>query len=333
MEPVDFQKAFFKEIIFRLGEKKALETLSGLLHLNKSAIYHRINADTPLKLAELLLLSKYFALPLDAMIQGKSERADFVLPTLNQPVKSCADYLTRIQQHFEIFSRLPDIRVWFSSNSLGLFQHFHFRELALFKLFAYARINWQLPYTEHLIFHPDTFPENHVYHSHVIPILQQYNRLDSTEFWSDEMYDFTLKHLRYFKAAGQMKDTNLLNLLYKQLYDLCDIQEEMVRKNRKNTSSGYASQGGGQFEIYFNEVAPVNVTLVAESSATGAVFFALDDPNYMVALDQQVVQYTLQWMRILQSKCILLSSAAEHVRKGFFDQIRVKIHRHAALNV
>lgn len=95
----------------------------------------------------------------DELFPTRQHHISLQFPALNQPMRSCREYMQQLAAHFAAFRLVPALRVWFSTNSLSLFQHLHFRELALFKIFAYARIKWQLPYSEVLVFDPNTFPE------------------------------------------------------------------------------------------------------------------------------------------------------------------------------
>ncbi len=324
----DYQRRLFRHFIDQMGEKTALAQLCELLHLNKSSVYSRIAGDPLIKLDELLLLLEKLDLPLDELLPSSRQRIALQFPTLTQPIRDCREYLTQLHRHFTAFERTPDLRVWFSTHSLSLFQHLHFRELALFKMFAYARINWQLPYSESLVFDPHTFPEREIYDSLMKPMLDSYVRLPTVEFWSDNLYYSTLQQISYFARSGQLQDAGLIQLLYEQLQLLCTHQYEMAKHGQKwvyGIKRSDVAKNSGKFDLYYNEIAPLNITLVAESPTVHGVFTVFDDPNFMFTTDERMYAYSLAWMAKLKAKCLHISEDGEQNRRAYFQALQNQI--------
>lgn len=323
-----FQKNFFRQIIVQQGEKSAIPKLCDLLHLNKSSVYNRIKGEKLLRTDELLLLAGTFGISIDEPLFEGRGVIPFQFDFLDAPVQHCRQYLERALASFELFKGVPDLKVWFLVNALPFFHHMNFRELALFKVFAYARINWQLPYTEGLVFHPDTFPEREVYKKLMKPILDRYTAIHTVEFWPDELYHTTLRQIHYFKHAGQLEDQALISTLLAQLQALCEHQYEMATVGRKwvyGDKFGKEAARGGKFDLYHNEIAPLNITLLAESQYAKGVFTVFDDPNFMFSSNPTLYQYTFDWMQKLKSKCQHISEDAENSRRAYFNTLRKSI--------
>ncbi len=327
----ELQRQLFRHFIVQVGEKVAVTRLCELLHLNKSSVYSRIAGEQLIKLDELLLLMEQIDVAVDELFPAKPSRLPFQFPALMRPIRSGREYLLQISGYFESFKMVPGLRVWFSTNSLSLFQHLHFRELALFKIFAYARINWQLPYSEALVFDPHTFPEREIYDALMRPMLENYVRLPTIEFWSDDLYYSTLQQIKYFFNVGQLKDPALVRLLYEQLQALCGHQYEMAKQGQKwlyGTRRSDSTKNSGHLDLFYNEIAPLNITLVAESQTLCGVFTVFDDPNFMFSTNAQMYEYSLRWMNKLKSKCIHISEDGEQSRRAYFnglqDQIRTQ---------
>ena len=327
-QAADFQRQLFRHFIAQVGEKMAVARLCELLNLNKSSVYKRMAGEQLIKLDELLLLIKKLDLAVDELFPANHHRISWQFPTLQQPIRSCREYLLQVSAYFDTFALTPGLRIWFSANSLPLFQHLQFRELALFKIFAYARINWQLPYSEALVFDPQTFPEREIYEELMQPILAAYLRLPTIEFWSDDLYYSTLQQIRYFSKSGQLQDPALIQLLYDQLQLLCTHQYDMARHGQKWTYGAKRSdvaKNSGKFDLYYNEIAPLNITLLAESPTLYGVFTVFDDPNFMFTSNEPMYAYSLAWMNKLKAKCIHISEDGEQGRRAYFQALQNQI--------
>lgn len=327
-DALHFQRKLFDRIISLCGEKSALAELCDLLHLNKSSVYNRMKGEKLLRVDELLILVNKFGISMDEMILPEKDMIAFRFHSLAMPVRSCREYLMQVLSNFKLFHEVPDLKVWFSTSALPFFHHMHFRELALFKIFAYARINWQLPYTESLSFDPDTFPERDTYESLIKPILQSYSELPTIEFWSDNLYYTTLRQIRYFADAGQLPSPSLIQTLLEQLHILCSHQYEMAKQGQKwiyGTKNYGAKNYFGKFDLYYNEVAPLNITLLAESQHLRGVYAVFDDPNFMFSDNEALYDYTLRWMLKLRTKCMHISEDAEQNRRAYFNSLQEQI--------
>lgn len=320
---IKLQQQIFQIASNRCRSQSLVAVLCDLLHLNKSSVYDRINGKKAISVEELLVLRDYFEINLEHLLQPLPGQLTFKVASMIAPVDSCRHYLKDLYSNVEMFARIPDMNVWFATPSLPFFYHLYFRELALFKLFSYARINWQLPYTNHLVFHPDTFPEKHLYEQYMVPAAKLFTGVSSVEFWSDDLYYHTLRQIQYFAASGQITDSAVIGVLYEQLEALCEAQSEMAATSLKISSGSGMPQG--RFELYYNEVLSTSITLLMDSPAAKGVFTVLDDPNFMYSDDPRLFDYTRHWLVKLRAKCTRISETGERERRIFFNKIKEQI--------
>lgn len=320
------QSKLFDHILACCGEKKAIPVLCELLNLNKSSIYNRINGHTALGSTELLLLAQKFNFSLDEHLFSSNAQVRFTFPSIQQPIRSCENYLSQVLEQFSLFSAIPDLKVWFSVSDLPFFYHMHFRELALFKVFAYSRLNWQLAYTDHIQFDPESFPEKRVYDTHMLPILTHFNKIHTIEFWPNDLFRTTLKQIDYFAFSGQIKSGEIVVKLKQQLLELCEHLSKMAQHGKKWHVSSRQIDSGGTFEVYHNEVAPLNITLLAESQNMQGVFTVFDDPNFMFSTDPSLFNYSYAWLNNLKAKCIRISVDAEMNRRAYFNSLKNSLY-------
>ena len=268
------QQRLFNIILTQIGEKKALPILCDILSLNKSSVYSRLNGSKALALEELLQLMQHFNISSDQIFEAPGEIGKFKMQSMNKQVRSGREFLSGMAGHFNTFTKIPDLQMWFCTDELSFFHCMNFRELALFKLFTYARINWQLPYTENTPFNPDTFAERELYDELMQTILRQYNAVRSIEFWTDDLYHNAVKQVRHFAAAGQIENDRIATVLLDQLAQLCEHQYAMAKEGikwshgQKNPRSNAIC---GKFELYHNSMAPSCIAILGESSVQSGV--------------------------------------------------------------
>jgi hypothetical protein len=329
-DPVRYQQNFFRHIIAACGDRKAVPLLGELLHLNKSAVYKRISGEKILGLDEFLVLTHAFQLSPEHLALSPDGRSSFQFDQLGRRVGNCAEYLELVAQNFQKFGKIPDLKIWFATNDLPLFYHGLFRELALFKLFAYARLNWQIPYTLSLDFHPDSFPEKAVYEQWMQPVWEAFASIPTIEIWTDKLFNNTARQIRHFAEKGQISDPSVVALLFEQLEALADLQEQMAEQGRKFRSAkgSLESRLAAEQSLYYSEVSANNMTmLMGKSPHFQNVYVVFDDPNFMVISDDRFCTYAHNWLTELRQKSIRISEDGAFVRHKFFQEIKAEVQR------
>jgi hypothetical protein len=318
------QQTLFRLIMTQMGEKKALPVLCEILSLNKSAVYSRINGSKTLALEELLLLMQHFQINSELIFAPQNQEGQFKMQAITRRVRSGREFMSGIDAHFQQLRKVPDLQLWFSTDELPFFYCLQFRELALFKLFTYARINWQLPYTEKIRFDPDTFPERELYDELMRPIGQGYAAIPSIEFWTDDIYYNIVKQIHHFTATGQIASPTVAQVLIEQLNALCEHQYNMAKEGVKwlaNQKGPLNNAFCAKFELYHNIMAPSNITILAESSQHCGVYSIFDDPNFLYSNDPSFVGYTQQWMQNIRRNSVKISEESEHLRRIYFNRL------------
>jgi BetR domain len=320
-----FQIALFAHIFSTYDQKKVIPTLCDLLHLNKSSVYARIKGERSLQLEEVFVLSEHFGIPIHQLIHRDAQSTVF---TGMNPYSTAQQYCQQILAGFSPFLGDTNQKMWVTSDELPFLQFLYFRELSLFKLFAYARVNWQLDYADNLRFDPDTFPEKSVYEDILKPISDIYNGINSVEYWSDNIYTNALRHIVYFYQIGQIAHRDIAMLLFDQLEALADHQYNMCTEGKKWPVGQQAQKNSPTWQLYQNSMFHSSITILGESDQKKTVFMVYDDPNYFNTTDPNFCDYTKNWMKKLQQKCINISTEGENYRRVFFNQIKASIDQY-----
>jgi hypothetical protein len=324
MEPEEFQKLFFQRISDLRGTEMSIEMIGQVLGINKSSVYNRLSGKQLLRLDELKNLAEHFDIPIQELIPKAAEHVGFVFPTMTKKVESCTAFLNTIYDTLKYLSSAPDMRIWNSSTEMPFFQYQNFRALGLFKLFAWARINWRIPYLEDAVFHPDTFQEAHVYDQLSQPILHLYNKIPTVDIWTPAICDNTLAQLRYFEDSGQMAN-GVADEIRDQLFQLTKHQYAMAEQGKKWRFGEEPNEHSASYELYINEISPTSITFFTESQHIKMVISVFDNPNFMHSTDPNLYAYTSEWMLKLRQKSTQISLAAEQDRRKFFQHIQHKI--------
>ncbi|MEZ4920400.1 MAG: hypothetical protein R2792_14960 [Saprospiraceae bacterium] len=330
-DPVAYQQHFFSLITNLLGNKNIIPALCEVLHLNKSAIYKRINGEKLLTLDEFLLLSDTFNISHQLLSFSSEDQSVFQFDQLSQKVKSCREYLELIVSNFSEFGRFSDLKIWFATTDLPLFYISLFKELALFKMFTFARVNWELPYTLNLDFNPDSFPEKEIYYELLYPIGQLYASIPSIEIWTDELYTNTAKQIRHFAQNGQISNPQVVSILFEQLEALADLHKEMATTGTKFLSPK-SKQPAANLDLYYNQISASNMVIIlGESQFFQGTYMVFDDPNYLFISDEKFYKYASEWLKAQRQKSIRISQEGAFIRNNYFRLLCKRIEQEKAL--
>lgn len=81
----------------------------------------------------------------------------------------------------------------------------------------------------------------------------------------------------------------------------------------------------GVSNIYENEIYFANNTFIVLGGEKKIMFTALDNPNFMITTDENLINKCSQWIEGMKSHSTSLTSNKELFRKNFFDKITDRI--------
>lgn len=101
---IDLQKKFFNHLVYLKGHKTVLPETMQVLHLQKGAVYKRMNGETALTLAELTALAKHFRISLDDVLLD-GDQISFRHPEIPKQDTQSIDFLALIDAYFKMLNR------------------------------------------------------------------------------------------------------------------------------------------------------------------------------------------------------------------------------------
>jgi hypothetical protein len=80
-----------------------------------------------------------------------------------------------------------------------------------------------------------------------------------------------------------------------------------------------------KFEMYHNEIAHTNNILLLKAPDFNQIYFAYDNPNYIITDEENIIKYTTDWFETMKKVALPISLAADKNRRYFFSQIHKQI--------
>jgi hypothetical protein len=78
--------------------------------------------------------------------------------------------------------------------------------------------------------------------------------------------------------------------------------------------------------MYHNEISHTNNILLIESDSLNQIYFAYDNPNYIVTDNEDLINYTRNWFEKVRKSALPISLDAEKNRRVFFNIILKQIN-------
>jgi hypothetical protein len=324
--PEEIQHYLFNQIRQKVAPEISLpKEIEAALGVSPSNAYKKIRGDVPLSAEELILLAKRYDVSLDTCIHRQTGRFAFKYSALDRPVRSPTDYAASVVEHTEAVLRLPDPAIWYATYEVPLFYWAFFPALFAFKLYIWARVNWQLPAEQHNTFDPARFLAEYPELSALATrISVAYTAIPSREFWPVQLLDHTISQLRTCAHAGLLADKGVAVLLYEEMGKMIDHLQSMAENCHKIDPG--TGQAGATAELYFNEIAYTNNTvLIRAGGKTLVAYAALDNPNFIRMEDPPVVDQLERWLESIRQRTIKISGEGERFRHYLFQQMRRRL--------
>jgi hypothetical protein len=304
-------------------ELNLAKELMDLLQYDKSSVYKRLSGKVPFNIDDALACIRYYRLSADALIHNQSDTLIFQYPALEAQNANPAGYINHLSARFEQVLRLPAVNIWYTTYEIPVFYYMFFPELIGFKLFQWNRINWHAPAAE--VYEPTAFMAGYPGLEHACKQLAlMYTRVPTREFWPLHVLDHTLSQIRSCHHAGLLASPEVGAILCSRLREMIRLIDRFADTGIKETdgTKTYAAP----IELYFNEVAYTNNTILVRShDQPAAVYAALDNPNFILNTQPTVLQQMTNWMESIRSKTIRISEEGERYRRFFIQTLEKRL--------
>lgn len=313
------QSHIFSQIREKLKEEVSLvDYLSDLLNLSTDATYRRIRGDKELSLSEVVTICTHFNISIDSAIDISSNDAVFKYKPLD--LNSIADYqiyMNELRAHITDLRAAKHKEVTIAANDIPVFHFLNFKELTLFKVFA-----WTNSVSKNQISYSDFIKsiESEDLMDCFNQIAQDYKRVPSVEVWTTNTIDPILRLLDFYTETGFFGGIEIPLLLCNQLLDLIDMI-----KNWSDNECKCGHPCESTYKLYISDIELDNSFILLNSDENKSCIIKLYTINSLQTTHTAFIEETEKWINSAINKSVLISGVSERERFRFFNSLEQKV--------
>jgi len=330
----DVQQGFIRQIKDKLPLHLSLvDELADLLEISTDSAYRRMRGKTQLTIQEVQKLVAEYNLSVDGLMAAESNIVPFNYQPIDEKSFTFRNYLQNVLNLIEMVHEFEDQDIIYLANDIPLFHLMHVPEVASFKLFFWEKtiLNYStLSSTQFELGLPNDYI-NEISRK----LRDMYCSIPSTEIYSSESIDATLKQIEYYWISGNFKSE-------KDAVRLCDRLIDLIEHIRNMATYGYKfkyPKGGelpevvinqsfeSNFKVYFNEVVHTDNTVLIHAGDQYRTYLTNNGINSFYTSSKLFYDDTLKGVNILLQKATLISGTAEKERSRIFNNYLKKINR------
>ncbi len=295
--------------------------LSEILNISMDSTYRRLRNETEYTVNEMAVISQHFNIPLEALNDELNSLVTFKVNVLNNDSDSYLLYLQRILVNIERLSHFDDVRIIIAAEDMPVFYHFIQPKLMNFKMIYWMKSIMNVTDFQHTPFEKIEIPEAIVHTAKEIN--RYYEKIESTEIWTNETILSTLKQIRFYWDAGFFSQAETA-------IEILEDLESILKSIQKNAETGYKFSKNGsmtkiKFHFYASDVMIGTNSIIAKTDSMMATYISYSTFNFMQTTNANFNAQNENWINNILSKSTLLSGVAEKQRNQFFKTITKQI--------
>ena len=309
--------------LFNLIEKEIpasstlVDAVSDFLGVGHAATYRRIRGDKPVSLEETIKLCKHFNISIDSLANITVGSKYFLCGFAPFDFNDINNYLAFAQgmsAEIENMRLMPEKEILLSAVDIPVFYFLAYNELTYFNLYTWNKNICNYPAN-----FEDFFKE--AYSGELAEsfkkLVSNYQFIPSTEIWTDNTINSTLKMLDYHFEMGHFNDKKTPLLICEQLLVLMDTLYDCVKTGSKAPKV--------PFKFYVSDIDIGNSFLIFKKGKLSHTLIRLYTINGLSISDELFCKETENWLHSLIKKASLISGASEKERHKFFETQKQKI--------
>jgi len=291
-------------------------TFQELLKISKPTAYKYLSQDVPISYDQMNKIINHDRFQTVLYESGTTSASNITwnYPVFDRPVTDALSYVQSINNFIRLFSG-DDVEIKYTSYEVPLFYYMYYPRLFAFKLFCWSKTIWKTPG-----FEDAHFDETKVLTPEVLEIMEdtlvRFTQLKSTEYWTDQLFDNTIRQIHYFRQMEYFDNIKVCKQLAQDILSLIRLMKVMATTGKKMAKD--KSTHAREITIYKNDIYFTNNIVSVHSPNHIITFCAFDNPNYIITMDPKLGIRTSEWLENMQSGCTRLTQNSELVRLGFF---------------
>lgn len=312
------QESFISRIKASVAQNVSLvEEMADLLEMSNDSAYRRIRGETLLSITEIARLSTYFKVPFDNDVNHLGNKVTFDYKRLDHNKENFRFWLESLRNDVKRISSRPENTILYAADDVPIWHHFSEESLIAFKLFYWLKtILCDKDYVDES-FDEAMIPKELI--ETAKELLSYYDQTNSSEIWTEDTLNSTLKQVEYFWESGFFKSKE-------DALKICKcIENEMTTLKKKAAASSKVPNGRENFKMYRSEVMVGNNSVLVNIAGTKLAYVSYNTFNVITTTNTEFVQETEDWLVNLTKKSILISGVSEKQRNQFFKILFDKI--------
>lgn len=291
--------------------------LSDLLEISTDSAYRRLRGETALTFDEIIILCNKFNISFDFINGLASNSVTFRYGNNGKTKAEFVDYLTSICNDLELLSKTKNCRIVYAAEDIPLFHHFHYPELAAFKLFYWMKSVMNIEEYNDKKFHLSAVDDETLNLCKKMDSF--YRSIPSIEIWTELTVNSVIKQIQFYFDSGLFADR-------KTAFEVCDfliLELENIQKQAEK-STKFADErelliNQGNFVLYNSEVEIGNNCILAAVNENKTVYLSHFTFNFIKTTGKTFCDETENWLNNLIKKSVLISGVSEKQRYQFFS--------------
>ncbi|MCD6017589.1 MAG: hypothetical protein K0S53_710 [Bacteroidetes bacterium] len=311
----EMQDVFIKHLKQAVPSNVSLvDEIADLLHISNDSAYRRLRNETVLSLDETYKICKHYRISVDSVFSNKGDSVTCNYIKLTDSAENFENYLSGLLHQLTRLQKADDSKIIYAAEEIPIFHSFYSKQLAAFKLFYWQRSVLNIPEYQTKKFEWNLIPEKQLAIAN--DIYQAYLKIPSTEIWTTETVQTTIKQIEYYFESGAFKEKEdciiVLNELKKMMQTI-HVFAENENKNEQATSVV-------PFNLYNSDLVIGTNCIYVNLNNSVFSYISFNTMNSLTTGNQQFCEEIEHWMKNLIKKSTLISSIAEKQRFQFFSK-------------
>lgn len=325
MEISNSQAQFFQNLKNFIPDYSSLvDEVSEILNISIDSAYRRIRGEKLLDFQEIELLCKRFNVSVDKFFSAKTNTILFQGKQNTYEKDSFMDWMEDVLAQLNLVNSFSKKHIYYLCKDMPPFYHYYHKELAAFKFFFWMK---SILFAEHMNGTKFSISENifNQYEEVTRKIINTYNKCPTTEIWSEEGINTTLRQIELYHQMGIINNPKDTLFLYNCVIEVVDHLEKMAEAGKKFMLNQSPNEECPEYNFFVNEFVIGDNTFFVELDENKITYLNYGVIYFLGTADQKFNEGMFRNLENLIKKSTQISSVGEKERKQFFNKLRKKI--------
>jgi hypothetical protein len=273
-----------------------------------------------LSLDETYKICKHYRISADAIFSKQTNAVTCNYIKLTDSAENFESYLLSLENQLKQISKAENAKIIYAAEEIPIFHSFHSEKLSAFKLFYWQRSVLNIKEYQTKKFDWDVISEKLLRIAKNIHTI--YLKIPSTEIWTVDTIQTTVKQIEYYFESGAFKEKEdaitILNELKQLAQSINRYAEEENKKEKSNSTIA-------QFSLYNSDLVIGTNCIHVTMNEQIVSYISFNTLNSLTTTNQQFCEEIEHWMKNLIKKSTLISGVAEKQRFQFFNKTNKSI--------